>query len=176
MKSEIRVAAATAVESLLTAIPNLIPVRVGKKDGYAIDTGVKDENGNPVYAVIEATVKNTEATKTTPAFDLDAAVAARQENDEKPKKVNLKKDEPDPEKEARAAKREEIMNALLAWCAENLTDTGMSTSDIWGAVPALRETGTTIMQAGSFLKALAADYPDIIKREIVDHKTMYSRA
>ena len=175
MKSEIRVAAATAVESLLTAIPNLIPVRVGKKDGYAIDTGVKDENGNPVYAVIEATVKNTEATKTTPAFDLDAAVAARQENDNKPKK-EAKPNEPDPEKEARAAKREELMNALLAWCAENLTDTGMSTSDIWGAVPALRETGTSIMQAGSFLKTLAAAYPDIIKREIVDHKTMYFRA
>lgn len=175
MKSEIRIAAATAVESLLTAIPNLIPVRVGKKDCYAIDTGVMDENGNPVYAVLEATVKNTEATKTSPAFDLTAAVAARQENDNKPKK-EAKPIEPDPEKEARAAKREELTNALLAWCAENLTDTGMTTSEIWCAVPALREAGTTIMQTGTFLKALAADYPDIIKREIVDHKPMYFQA
>lgn len=174
MKSEIRVAAATAVESLLTAIPNLIPVRVGKKDGYAIDTGVKDENGNPVYAVIEATVKNTEATKTTPAFDLDAAVAARQENDEKPKKVNLKKDEPDPEKEARAAKREQEKATLLAWCAENLSDEPLTATNIKDAVPEM--AALTVMAVGSHLKALAADYPDIIKRDTVNGKVVYTRA
>lgn len=173
MKGEIRVAAATAVESLLTAIPNLIPVRVGKKDGYAIDTGVKDENGNPVYAVIEATVKNTEATKTTPAFDLDAAIAARQENDEKPKK-EAKSTEPDPEKEARAAKREQEKGILLAWCAENLSDEPLTATNIKDAIPEM--AALTVMAVGSHLKALAADNPGIIKRDTVNGKVVYTRA
>lgn len=173
MKSEIRVAAATAVESLLTAIPNLIPVRVGKKDGYAVDTGVKDENGNPVYAVIEATVKNTEATKTTPAFDLDAAIAARQENDEKPKK-EAKSAEPDPEKEARAAKREQEKAVLLAWCAENLSDEPLTATNIKEAIPEM--AALTVMAVGSHLKALAADNPGIIKREMANGKVVYTRA
>ena len=173
MKSEIRVAAATAVESLLTAIPNLIPVRVGKKDGYAIDTGVKDENGNPVFAVIEATVKNTEATKTTPAFDLDAAIAARQENDEKPKK-EAKSAEPDPEKEARAAKREQEKAILLAWCAENLSDEPLTATNIKEAIPEM--AALTVMAVGSHLKALAADNPGIIKRDTVGGKVVYTRA
>lgn len=173
MKSEIRVAAATAVESLLTAIPNLIPVRVGKKDGYAIDTGVKDENGNPVYAVLEATVKNTEATKTTPAFDLDAAIAARAENDAKPKK-EAKSAEPDPEKEARAAKREQEKATLLAWCAENLSDEPLTATNIKDAVPEM--AALTVMAVGSHLKALAADNPGIIKREMANGKVVYTRA
>ena len=173
MKSEIRVAAATAVESLLTSIPNLIPVRVGKKDGYAVDTGVKDENGNPVYAVIEATVKNTEATKTTPAFDLDAAVAARQENDAKPKK-EAKPAKSDPEKEARAAKREQEKEILLAWCAENLSDEPLTATNIKEAVPEMAPL--TVMAVGSHLKALATDNPGIIKRDTVGGKVVYTRA
>ena len=173
MKNEIRVAAATAVESLLTAIPNLIPVRVGKKDGYAIDTGVKDENGNSVYAVIEATVKNTEATKTTPAFDLDAAIAARAENDAKPKK-EAKSAEPDPEKEARAAKREQEKGILLAWCAENLSDEPLTATNIKEAIPEM--AALTVMAVGSHLKALAADNPGIIKREMANGKVVYTRA
>lgn len=173
MKSEIRVAAATAVESLLTVIPNLIPVRVGKKDGYAVDTGVKDENGNPVYAVIEATVKNTEATKTTPAFDLDAAIAARAENDAKPKK-ETKSTEPDPEKEARAAKREQEKAVLLAWCAKNLSDEPLTATNIKEAIPEM--AALTVMAVGSHLKALAADNPGVIKREMANGKVVYTRA
>jgi hypothetical protein len=175
MKSEIRVAAATAVENLLASIPtNLIPVRVGKKDGYAVDTGVKDENGNPVYAVIEATVKNTEATKTTPAFDLNEAVVARAEhNDSKPKK-EAKSAEPDPEKEARAAKREQEKAVLLAWCAENLSDEPLTATDIKKSVPEMESL--TIMMVGSYLKALAADNPDIINRTLVGGKVVYTRA
>ena len=88
MKSEIRVAASTAVETALREAlgQRIVPVRVAKKDGFAFDTGVKDENGKPVYAFIEATIKNTEDTKTSQAFDLDAAIAARTEHDNAPKK------------------------------------------------------------------------------------------
>lgn len=175
MKSEIRVAAATAIETvLLNAMSGLTPVRVGKKDGYAVDTGVKDENGNPVYAVVDITIKNPEATKTTPAFDLDAAVAARTEHDSQPKKVNLKKDEPDPEKEARAAKREQEKATLLAWCAENLSDEPLTATNIKDAVPEM--AALTVMAVGSHLKALAADNPDVIKRTLVGGKVTYTRA
>ena len=53
MKNEIRVAANAAVDSMLTAaMPGLIPVRVAKKDCYAVDTGMKDENGNAIFATI----------------------------------------------------------------------------------------------------------------------------
>lgn len=174
MKNEVRVAAATAVESLLAAIPNLIPVRVAKKSGYAIDTGVKDENGKPVYAVIDFTIKNTEDTQTTPAFDLNAAIAERKVYDSQPKKVSLKKDEPDPEKEARAAKREQEKAVLLAWCAENLSDEPLTATDIKNAIPEM--ASLVVMTIGSHLKALAADNPGIIKRDTVNGKVVYTRA
>lgn len=173
MKNEIRVAAATAVESMLTAIPNLIPVRVGKKDGYAIDTGVKDENGNPVYAVVDITIKNPDATKNAPAFDFDAAVAARIEHDNQPKK-EAKKDEPDPEKEARAAKRNADKETLLAWCVANLSDEPLTATDIKEAVPEMESI--TIMQVGTYLKAIAAENPGIVNRALVNGKVVYTRA
>lgn len=172
MKSEIRVAAATAVENLLSQLP-LTPVRVAKKDGYAFDTGVKDENGKPVYAFIEATIKNTEDTKTSQAFDLDAAIAARAEHDAQPKK-EAKSTEPDPEKEARAAKREQEKAVLLAWCAENLSDEPLTATNIKNAVPEM--ASLTVMAVGSHLKALAADNPGIIKRDAVSGKVLYTRA
>lgn len=174
MKNEIRVAATESVMNLLASIPtNLIPVRVGKKDGYAVDTGVKDENDNPVYAIIEVTVKNTEATKNSQAFDLDAAVVARVENDAKPKK-EAKSTEPDPEKEARTAKREQEKAVLLAWCAENLSDEPLTATDIKKSVPEMEPL--TIMMVGSYLKALATDNPDIINRTLVGGKVVYTRA
>ena len=173
MKNEVRVAAATAVESLLTAIPNLIPVRVAKKSGYAIDTGVKDENGKPVYAVIDFTIKNTEDTQTTPAFDLNAAIAERKAYDSQPKKEK-KEAEPDPEKEARAAKRNADKETLLAWCVANLSDKPLTATDIKEAVPEMESI--TIMQVGTYLKAIAAENPDIVNRALVNGKVVYTRA
>ena len=172
MKNEIRVAAQSAINSILTAIPNLIPVRVGKKDGYAIDTGVKDENGKPVYAVVEATVKNTEDTKTSQAFDLDAAIAARTEHDAQPKK-EVKSKEADPEAEIKRAKREAQKNALAVWLADNLTDQPMTTTDIQLACADV--ANVSIMQVGSWLTAIAKE-DSSIKRDVVKGKPYYSKA
>ena len=171
MKNEIRVAAQTAVDSLLTAIPNLIPVRVGKKDGYAIDTGVKDENGKTVYAVLEATVKNTEDTKTSQAFDLDLAMQERTAHDNAPKK-EAKKKEADPEAEAKRAKREEQKQALTLWLADNLTSEQMTTTDIQSACPDME--GISIMQVGTWLTAIAKE-DSSIKRDVVKGKPYYSK-
>ena len=172
MKNEIRVAAQSSINSILTAIPNLIPVRVGKKDGYALDTGVKDENSKPVYAVVEATVKNTEDTKTSQAFDLDAAIAARQENDAKPKK-EAKSKEADPEAEVKRAKREAQKNALAVWLTDNLTDQPMTTTDIQLACADV--ANVSIMQVGSWLTAIAKE-DSSIKRDVVKGKPYYSKA
>lgn len=172
MKNEIRVAATESVMNLLSLLPNLTPVRVAKKDGYAFDTGVKDENGKPVYAFIEATIKNTEDTKTSQAFDLDAAVAARTEHDNAPKK-EAKSKEADPEAEAKRTKREAQKQALAAWLADNLTDQPMTTTDIQGACPDVE--GATIMQVGSWLTAIAKE-DSSIKRDVVKGKPYYSKA
>lgn len=174
MKNEIRVSATNAIEAIVEAhVPGLIPVRVAKKDCYAIDTGVKDENGNTVFATVEITVKNTEATKTSPAFDLDAAIAARVENDAKPKKESKPK-EADPEAEAKRAKRNAEQELVKEWCMVNLTDEQMTTTDIKAAIPELAEV--SVMQVGTYLKNIAQDNADTIKREVVKGKPYYSRA
>ena len=172
MKNEIRVAAQSAINSILTAIPNLIPVRVGKKDGYAIDTGVKDENGKPVYAFIEATIKNTEDTKTSQAFDLDAAIAARTEHDAQPKK-EVKSKEADPEAEAKRAAHKERERITEEWCMTNLSGEGLTASDIKAAIPELAEI--TVMQVGTYLKTISERNPSI-QRNVVKGKPTYCLA
>ena len=174
MKNEIRVAANSAGEALIEGhVPGLVPVRVAKKDCYAIDTGVKDENGNTVFATVEITVKNTEATKTSPAFDLDAAIAARAENDAKPK-TEKKAKEVDPEAEAKRAKRNAEQELVKDWCMVNLTDEPMTTTDIKAAIPELAEV--SVMQVGTYLKNIAQDEGNGVKREVVKGKPYYSRA
>lgn len=174
MKNEIRVAANAAVEALIEGhVPGLVPVRVAKKDCYAIDTGVKDENGNTVFATVEVTVKNTEATKTSPAFDLDAAIVARAENDAKPK-TEKKPKQDDPEAEAKRAKRNAEQELVKEWCMVNLTEEGMTTTDIKAAIPELSEV--SVMQVGTYLKNIAQDESNGVKREVVKGKPYYSRA
>lgn len=176
MKNEVRVAANEAVVSALReALGNrIVPVTVAKKDGYAFDTGVKDENGKTVYAVIEATVKNTEDTKTSQAFDLEAAVQARIDKENAPKKEPKKK-EADPEAEAKRAKYEAQKQAVAAWCMENLTGEGMTTTDILNAMPDMVEDGVTPLKMGGWLTAIAKENP-LIQRDVVKGKPYYSRA
>ena len=173
MKMEVRVAASTAVETALREAlgTRIVPVTVAKKDGFAFDTGVKDENGKPIYAVIEATVKNTEDTKTSQAFDLEAAVQARIDKENAPKKEAKPKKE-DPEAEAKRAKREEQKQALHAWLMENLTDSAMTTTDIQGACPEIADV--SVMQVGSWMTAIAKEDPSI-QRDVVKGKPYYSK-
>lgn len=175
MKSEIRVAASTAIETALREAlgQRIVPVRVAKKDGYAFDTGVKDENGKPVYVVIEATVKNTEDTKTSKAFDLEEAVQARVDAENAPKKEAKPKKETDPEAEAKRAKAQAMKEMVAEWCMENLASEGMTTSDIKNAIPELADV--SVMQIGTWLTAIAKDNPSI-QRDVVKGKPYYSKA
>ena len=174
MKNEIRVAANSAVVSALREAlgEKIVPVRVAKKDGFAFDTGVKDENGKPIYAVIEATVKNTEDTKTSKAFDLEEAVQARIDAESAPKKETKTKKE-DPEAEAKRAKAQVMKDMVAEWCMENLTSEGMTTSDIKNAIPELADV--TVMQVGTWMTAIAKDNPSI-QRDVVKGKPYYSLA
>ena len=174
MKNEIRVAANSAVVSALREAlgEKIVPVRVAKKDGYAFDTGVKDENGKPVYAVIEATVKNTEDIKTSKAFDLEEAVQARVDAENAPKKEAKPKKEADPEAEAKRAKSQAMKEMVAEWCMENLTSEGMTTSDIKNAIPELADV--SVMQIGTWLTAIAKDNPSI-QRDVVKGKPYYSK-
>lgn len=175
MKTEIRVAANSAVVSALREAlgEKIVPVRVAKKDGFAFDTGVKDENGKPIYAVIEATVKNTEDTKTSKAFDLEEAVQARIDSENAPKKEAKPKKEADPEAEAKRAKAQSMKEMVAEWCMENLTSEGMTTSDIKNAIPELADV--SVMQIGTWLTAIAKDNPSI-QRDVVKGKPYYSLA
>lgn len=175
MKTEIRVAANSAVVSALCEAlgEKIVPVRVAKKDGFAFDTGVKDENGKPIYAVIEATVKNTEDTKTSKAFDLEEAVQARIDAENAPKKEAKPKKEADPEAEAKRAKAQAMKEKVAEWCMENLTSEGMTTSDIKNAIPELADV--SVMQIGTWLTAIAKDNPSI-QRDVVKGKPYYSLA
>ena len=175
MKSEIRVAANSAVVSALREAlgEKIVPVRVAKKDGFAFDTGVKDENGKPVYAVIEATVKNTEDTKTSTAFDLDAAVQARIDAENAPKKETKPKKETDPEADAKRAAHKERERITQEWCLANLTSEGMTASEIKAAIPELTEV--TVMQVGTYLKNITATNT-AIQRNVVKGKPTYCLA
>lgn len=174
MKSEIRVAANSAVVSALREAlgEKIIPVRVAKKDGFAFDTGVKDENGKPIYAVIEATVKNTEDTKTSKAFDLEEAIQARIDNDNAPKKESKPKTA-DPEAEAKRAAHKERERITEEWCMANLSGEGMSASEIKAAIPELAEV--TVMQVGTYLKAISERNLSI-QRNVVKGKPTYCLA
>lgn len=173
MKNEIRIAASNAAHTLVQSLPNLIPVVVAKKECYAFDTGVIDENGKPVYAVVDVTVKNTEDTKTAQAFDIEAAKQAMTDKANAPKKERKVK-EVDPEAEAKRAARMEKQNALELWCLENLpTGDGMTTTEIATANPEVADMN--LMMVGTMLKNIAEKNP-IVQRNVIKGKPYYSKA
>ena len=176
MKNEVRnVANEIAVTALRNAMGDkIIPVRVAKKNGFAFDTGIQDENGKPVYVVFDVTVKATEDNKTgsVKAFDLESSVQARIDYENAPKKETKKK-EADPEADAKREKREKQKQALHDWLTDNLTEEAMTTTDIQGACPEVE--GISVMQVGTWMTAIAKE-DSSIKREVIKGKPYYSKA
>jgi hypothetical protein len=128
---------------------------------YVLDTGVKDENGATVYVTFDLTAKNTTPTKTAPAFDYDAAVAAYAEwvaeQANKPAKgeggSTAKRK---AEQEANAAKREAQCKVIREWVAANMGENDrMTATDFKNAIPEFAEE--SIMQVGTLLKMVVAD-------------------
>lgn len=162
MTTESRINATNAaLSALLSAMPNLVPVRVGKSNGYAMNTGVQDENGNPVYVVIDVTAKNTTATKTAPAFDYEASVAAYAEwvaeQANKPTKgEGSSTAKRNAEREANAAKREAQCKVIREWVAANMGDDDrMTATDFKAAIPEFAEE--SVMTVGTLLKQVVSD-------------------
>ena len=161
MTNEVRTNATnTALSALLSAMPNLAPVRIGKSNMYAMDTGVKDENGAPVYVTIDLTVKNTQPTKTNPAFDYEASVTAYaewvDEQANKSAKGEGSSAKRNAEREANAAKREAQCKVIREWVAANMNDNDrLTATDFKNAIPEFENE--TIMQVGTLLKQVLAD-------------------
>lgn len=176
MKNEVRIAAnEIAVTALRNAMGDkIVPVRVAKKNGFAFDTGIQDENGKPVYVVFDVTVKATEDNKTgsVKAFDLEAAVQARLDYENAPKKEPKAK-KVDPEAEAKRAAHKERERITEEWCMANLTGEGMSASEIRAQIPELEEV--TQMQVGTYLKNIA-ERNLAIQRNVVKGKPLYCLA
>ena len=77
MKQNLRDEALSAVLPKITEMfPDAVNVCVSNKNMLAVDTGKVDDNGNPIYATIDVTIKDNEATKTREGFDLMTAVNA----------------------------------------------------------------------------------------------------
>lgn len=176
MKSEIRNAANEVALSAFRAAmgEKVVPVRVSKKNGFAFDTGVTDENGKPVYVVFDLTVKATEDNKTgsVKAFDLEAAVQERIDYENAPKKETKTKT-PDPEAEAKRAAHKERERITEEWCMDNLTGEGMSASEIKAAIPELEDV--TVMQVGTYMKNIV-ERNTAIQRNVVKGKPIYCLA
>lgn len=177
MTNELRISASSsALSALLSAMPNLVPVRIGKNNCYALDTGVKDENGNTVYVTIDLTVKNTEPTKTAPAFDYNAAVEAygawvAEQANKPPKGEGSSKRKADAE--ANAAKREAACKVIRDWVAANMTeDDRMTATDFKNAIPEFADE--SIMQVGTLLKMVVAD-GITLDRETEKGKNYYTK-
>lgn len=176
MKNEIRTAASEVAVSAFRAAmgDKVIPVRTSKKNGFAFDTGVKDENGKPVYVVFEATVKATEDNKSgsVKAFDLEAAVQELLDYENTPKKETKTKT-PDPEAEAKRAAHKERERITEEWCVANLSGEGMNASEIKAAIPELAEV--TVMQVGTYMKNIV-ERNTAIQRNVVKGKPIYCLA
>ena len=176
MKSEIRNAATEVALSAFRAAmgEKVIPVRVSKKNGFAFDTGVTDENGKPVYVVFDLTVKATEDNKTgsVKAFDFEAAVQERIDYENAPKK-EAKPKTADPEAEAKRAAHKERERITEEWCMANLSGEGMSASEIRAAIPELAEVSP--MQVGTYMKNITERNLSI-QRNVVKGKPTYCLA
>lgn len=173
MKAEIRVAGSNIMTDLLmNALKDkIVPIRVGKQDCWAVDLGmVDDETGKPMYGIIKTSVPNTKDTATTTAFDLAAAVQARIDYENEPKKEKKEK-KVDPEAAAKKAAREAQEKELEKWLLTNL-DGEMTATEILNAAPCLADSNP--LQTGTYLKNIVNRNPSI-QKNVVKGKGYFSR-
>jgi len=177
MKNEIRTNAMNAVTPIVEeAFPNAVKVVVSKKEMYAVDTGKVDDNGNPIYATIEITVKDNEGTKTRDGFDIEVAKAAYAE---KMGKAAEKASKPKATKATNteaAEKRNKRMTALREWWAnEAESGVGYTSTMVMNELAEVYE-GCQIMTVGTDLKALSQELPTDCEMRMEDGKKHYYKA
>lgn len=173
MKNELRNEALSAVLPKITEMfPDAVNVCVSNKNMIAIDTGKVDEEGRTIYATIDVTIKDNEATKTREGFSLEAAVAAYEEK--ATKATERKAKTPSAPKNTEAAeKRNKRMVALREWWTnEAIEGEGYTSTMVKDSLPDIYAE-LTIMQVGSDMKMLSEMIPTDCEMRVEDGKKHY---
>lgn len=173
MKNELRTEALSAVLPKIREIfPEAVDVCVSNKNMIAIDTGKVDENGQVVYATIDVTVKDNEATKTREGFSLEAAVNAY--NEKASKATERKAKTPSAPKNTEATeKRNKRMTALREWWMNEAEESvGYTSTMVKDSLPEVYD-GLTIMQVGSDMKLLSETIPTDCEMRVEEGKKHY---
>lgn len=175
MKIDVREMASLTIDNLLKAsLPSATLIRRNKKNGFALDTGVKDENGTPIYAIVSFSIGATEDTKTTKAFNLEECIKEYTEWLNAPKKEKKKSEKTtSPEEQEKRDRRNAQKKELYAWIDNNLGETPMNTTEIQLACPAVETV--PLMMVGTWMTAYAKDNPAIV-RDTIKGKTFYRKA
>ena len=176
MKNELRNEALTAVLPKIREIfPDAVDVCVSNKNMIAIDTGKVDEEGRTIYATIDVTIKDNEATKTREGFDLMVAVNAY--NEKASKATERKSKTPSAPKNTEASERKnKRMTALREWWTnEAVSGEGYTSTMVKDALPEVYGE-LVIMQVGSDLKTLSEQMPTECEMRVVEGKKHYFKA
>ena len=176
MKQNLRDEALSAVLPKITEMfPDAVNVCVSNKNMLAVDTGKVDDNGNPIYATIDVTIKDNEATKTREGFDLMVAVNAY--NEKASKATECKSKAPSAPKKTEAADRKnKRMSALRDWWMnEAVSGEGYTSTEVKKALPEIYDE-LYIMQVGSDLKTLSEQMPTECEMRVVEGKKHYFKA
>ena len=179
MKNEIRAEALSSVMPKITEMfPDAVNVCVSNKNMLAVDTGKVDDNGNPIYATIDVTIKDNEATKTREGFDLMVAVNAY--NEKASKATERKSKTASAPKNTEAAERKnKRMTALREWWMNKaVSGEGYTSTMVRDALPEVYSdmNGTSIMTVGSDLKRLSEEMPTECEMRVEDGKKHYYKA
>lgn len=153
MAIEIRDALRTKVmDTLMSTFPGAQKV-VG---GVAFLSDVVDEATGLLFPVeLKVTVKNTQDTARSKAYDLDAEIAKAAERPGRRQADPAKKAAKDAEKAAAAERKATNVAILKEWVKKNLPEEGMIPSAIARAVPEFE--GLNQMQVGTYLKTLVEE-------------------
>lgn len=153
MAIEIRDALRSKVmDTLLSTFPGAQKV-VG---GVAFLSDVVDEATGLLFPVeLKVTVKNTQDTARSKAYDLDAEVAKAAERPGRRQADPAKKAAKDAEKAAAAERKATNVAILKEWVKKNLPKEGMIPSAIARAVPEFEDLNQ--MQVGNYLKTLVEE-------------------
>lgn len=173
MKNELRNEALTAVLPKITEMfPDAVNVCVSNKNMIAIDTGKVDEEGRAIYATIDVTIKDNEATKTREGFSLEAAVAAYEEKASKATERKAKTPSAPKNTEA-AEKRNKRMTALREWWMNEADEgVGYTSTMVKDSLPDIYAE-LTIMQVGSDMKLLSETIPTDCEMRVEEGKKHY---
>lgn len=165
MKNELREAALSAVMPIIAAaFPESVNVTIQKKDMVAINTGYTDEEGRPVYATIDVTIKDPSGTDKRLGFDIDKAIAAYDEKQANTTERKSKaKSSTTPKNTEAAEKRNKRVTALRAWWMNEAEDEHAYTStEVLNANPDIYgdyNPSAVLMTVGSDLKMLSETIP-----------------